>query len=419
MRIPALYHWSITAYQTAIKLSALFNPKARKWVEGRQNWRQRLRTLMNTSFLPEQPRCWIHVASLGEFEQGRPLIEALKTQYPDLQILLSFFSPSGYEIRQHYPLVDGVCYLPADTPANARDFVDMVRPNIAIFVKYELWLNFLRELQIQQVSCFLVSAVFRPEQYYFTPFGEFARRLLRGLDGIFVQEEKSRELLLQHNFSKVTLAGDTRIDRVMAIAKKANPIEILSEFSRGHAILIAGSTWAKDEQLLAAFCQDGLPADWKLVLAPHEIDERHLAQTEKRFPFAAVRFSQADRQDLADFRLLLIDNIGMLASLYQYGRMAYVGGGFGRGIHNILEPMAFHLPLMFGPRYQSFAEARAMTAAGAARAVHNPVKLREAFQYFQDHHSATAAIIADYLKRQSGATDLIMQHLQAKLKQLS
>jgi 3-deoxy-D-manno-octulosonic-acid transferase len=419
MRIPAPYHWSISAYQTAIKLSALFNPKARKWVEGRKNWRQRLQALMQTSFQPGQPRCWIHVASLGEFEQGRPLIEALKTRYPDTQILLSFFSPSGFEIRQHYPLVDGVCYLPADTPANARDFVDMVRPDIAIFVKYELWLNFLRELQIQHISCFLVSAVFRPGQYYFTPFGEFARRILQGLDGIFVQEETSRELLLKHGFSKVTLAGDTRIDRVMAIATKAGPMDILSEFSQGHPLLIAGSTWAKDEELLAALCQDGLPADWKLVLAPHEINERHLSRTEKRFPFPVVRFSQADRKPLADYKILLIDNIGKLASLYQYGRMAYIGGGFGRSIHNILEPMAFHLPLMFGPRYQAFTEARAMTAAGAARAVHNASELRQAIQYFQHHHSAAAAIIADYLKRQSGATDLIMQQLQAKMKQLS
>jgi 3-deoxy-D-manno-octulosonic-acid transferase len=419
MPIPALYHWSISAYQFAVRLSACTTPKARLWIEGRKNWRQKLRHLIQESFTPGQPRVWIHVSSLGEFEQGRPIIESLKNQYPNCQLLLSFFSPSGFVIRQHYPLADGVCYLPADTPANARDFVDIVQPNLAIFVKYELWLNILSTLQLHHIPTYLISASFRPGQYYFSPFGKFARLILQQLDGIFVQQESSRQLLQQYGFDKVWVAGDTRVDRVISHAASIQPIPVVAQFCQQHPVLIAGSTWAADEQLLASFFLDGLPADWKIIIAPHEIDERSLQRVEKLFPKQTIRYSEADQPSIPHQRILLIDNMGMLASLYQYGRIAYIGGGFGQGIHNTLEPMAFHIPVIFGPRYQGFEEARAMTAAGAACSVRHRHDLARAFQQLTLHHGMASAIIADYLKQQAGATQMIMQQIRGPLNNLS
>ena len=404
-----LYDFGISLYVISIRLASVFHPKAAQWVAGRKNWPALLQDAIKEKFNSGKKRVWIHCASLGEFEQGRPLIEAIKREYPEVQILLSFFSPSGYEIRKNYPLSDYVCYLPADTPAQAKQFLDLVKPDVAIFVKYEFWLRLLNELQKRDVPTFLVSAIFRPGQLFFHPVGRLWLDALRSFKAIFVQDASSEILLRRFDILQVSRVGDTRVDRVLDVARAAEKNERLDIFSENVNLLIAGSTWLPDEQLLRGLMEHGFPADWKMVIAPHHIATENLNRLEGYFPGLTVRYSGANENLLREARVLLVDNIGMLAAIYRYGKIAYIGGGFGAGIHNILEPMAFGLPVIFGPRYQKFAEAQNMVEQGGAVVIHNIGQLRQAFGELRSNKYRSASEIChSYIHHHQGATNQIM-----------
>jgi 3-deoxy-D-manno-octulosonic-acid transferase len=389
----------------------MLNDKASDFVKGRKHTFSELRefrTSIGTAKL-----IWIHSASLGEFEQGRPIIEKLKASRPDYKILLTFFSPSGYNIRKDYPYADHVCYLPVDTPGNARSFFAIVKPDLAIFVKYEFWHNHLSMLRENKVPFFLVSAIFRKDQVFFKPYGAFFRKMLTGFDHLFVQDESSLELLKGIGIDQCSVAGDTRVDRVSDIARSAKKIPEVEAFTSGLKILVAGSTWPKGEAVICPLINSKLPDDWKVIIAPHEITDSHLKELEQRLKIPAIRYSNLGGQSSENYKVLIIDNIGMLASLYKYGTLAYIGGGFGVGIHNILEPATFGLPVLFGPNHQKFREAVELKHRGGAFEIEDYSSFESTFTQLldQDNYIKAQKAAKDYIDRNRGATDLIMKYL--------
>jgi 3-deoxy-D-manno-octulosonic-acid transferase len=402
-----LYAFGIQLLSVALHIAAYFSPKARLWVNGRAGWRTRYAR----DFQKKNAVLWMHCASLGEFEQGRPVLEAFRAAHPDWQLVLTFFSPSGYEIRKDYPLADFVAYLPLDTRANARDFLDIIRPDIAVFVKYEFWANHLFALQKRQIRTYLVAALFRPGQAFFTPWGGFWRRVLACFTHVFVQNDASAALLRSIGHTAHSVAGDTRIDRVIALAQQVRPNAVVERFLAVHPgkkVLIAGSTWPKDEACLAAALSG---TDWVCVIAPHEPTAANVAHLEALFP-RTTRYSTLEKTTQAptDSPVLLIDNIGMLNGLYQYGDVAYIGGGFGKGIHNTLEPAAFGLPVCFGPHFQKFEEARQFVATGGAFAVENPQMLLSVLRDLENplQKKNASEAVKSYLEHNKGATDRII-----------
>jgi 3-deoxy-D-manno-octulosonic-acid transferase len=405
-----LYDAGIALYVMALHMAAGFHPKARKWVRGRENWEIRLQNQIAEKFRPGKARLWMHCASLGEFEQGRPVLEAWRSEHPESHILLTFFSPSGYEIRKDYPGADIVAYLPADTPRAARRFVELAQPDLVIFVKYEFWLRTLLALFRLNISVLLISAVFRPGQIFFKWYGGLWKKVLSGFQHIFVQDAASLELLQRHGIQTCSIAGDTRVDRVMSIAAEGREIEAVRSFVAEHRVFIAGSTWPPDEELLAILLRENLLPGWKFIIAPHQISESNLQRIESLLPAETVRFSTINPEHPAQAAVLLIDNIGMLNALYRYGDLAYIGGGFGAGIHNTLEPMAFGLPVIFGPKYGKFREAVEMVQHGGAVSVQDTERFRRAVAHFavEEHRLQAREAALQYLREQAGATGKIL-----------
>ncbi|MCB0534140.1 MAG: 3-deoxy-D-manno-octulosonic acid transferase [Lewinellaceae bacterium] len=420
-----LYDLAIRLMRLALRLAAVFHPKARAWVAGRRNWR----THYKAAFRKSGKVLWVHVASLGEFEQGRPIIEAFRERHPDWQIVLSFFSPSGFAVRKNYPHADFVCYLPADTPRNARDFLNIIQPDLVIFVKYEFWANILFELKRRATPTLLVSALFRPGQPFFKWYGGFWRQILRCFEHIFAQNEYAARLLRQTGFDNITVAGDTRIDRVLRLAEQVQKNAVAERFledsgattqppavSAESMTLIAGSTWPADEALLLPLLNDPAFAALHIIIAPHEPSEKHLAQLTAQLTQPYLRYSACANGEAipGSMRVLLIDNVGLLNNLYAYGRVAYIGGGFGKGIHNTLEPAAFGLPILFGPKYEKFEEARQFVARGGAFPVHNAVELAGTLRKLQDPEVYTEAsrAVKAFLEENRGATNTVLQYLE-------
>lgn len=402
-----MYTFFIYLYRFAIQLAAPFNGKARQWVRGRRDWRERYRQ----AFQPKGKVLWVHTASLGEFEQGRPVMEAFRQQYPDWQLVLTFFSPSGYEIRKNYPTADFVCYLPLDTPRQARDFIALIQPDLAVFVKYEFWANYLSVLKARGIPTLLVSGLFRSSQPFFRPWGSFWRGMLGCFTHFFVQNEASEQLLSRIGFQNSTLAGDTRIDRVLQLAQQAPENETVRRFAQGARVLIAGSSWEADEQILLTWFSADAGAAYKCILAPHEPSEPHVLRLMAALGnIPAVRYSQATPDALQAARVLLIDNVGMLNTLYRYAQVAYIGGGFGKGIHNTLEPAAFGLPVLFGPRYEKFEEARAFVERGGAFPVRDAAALTAVLEQLEmaDFYNRASTAVSGYLEEQRGATGKVL-----------
>lgn len=386
--------------------------KARKFVAGRQG----LIEAIEAAFRNEtRPVIWMHCASLGEFEQGRPVLETLRQRHPEYAFVLTFFSPSGYEVRKNYSGADYVFYLPHDMPENARRFVAAVKPRLALMVKYDLWLHYLEALQKAQVETVLFAARFTSRQGFFRWYGGIQRRMIRLLDWIFVQDKASKQLLLESGLERVTVAGDTRFDRVATAAQTAMPHPELTAFATGASLLIAGSTWPADEALLAQIVPE-LPANWKLVVVPHEVGEAHLQQVERLFKEQTVRWSQGTNPDA---RIVLVDQVGLLLQLYRSAAIAYVGGGFGKaGIHNVLEPAAMGVPVIHGPIFHQFLEAQALLDAGGSVAVSDGAALKAAvLNWMQDEAARTDAGIraAGYVQAHTGATETIASFLDARL----
>ncbi|WP_373552848.1 3-deoxy-D-manno-octulosonic acid transferase [Haliscomenobacter sp.] len=414
-----LYTLGIYLYLLFIRLAAFFHPKAKLWWNGRKNWAGKLSAELSSKRKADQTLIWVHSASLGEFEQGRPLMEAIKQQHPEVFILLTFFSPSGYEIRKNYPHAGLVCYLPADLPGNARKFLAIVKPNLAIFVKYEFWYNFLNSLHKQKTPVWLIAALFRPQQPFFQPWGRWYLQILWGFEHFFVQNQSSVELLEKHQLQQYTLAGDPRIDRVLQIAAEAKPFPRVESFAQNSSVLMTGSTWGPDEALLAGLWENQeLRKGWKLIIAPHEIGASHLEQIEQKFGAQCIRYSQFQAEEHVNRTVLIIDNIGMLSALYRYATIAYIGGGFGAGIHNTLEPMAFGLPVIFGPKYQKFEEAVVNVKTGGAFVVQGQKELNQVFSQLKvtAFSSKASTAVQQYLQENQGATLKIMARLKRIIK---
>ena len=399
-----LFTIGVLLYSLVVRLAALLgNAKAKQWIEGRKKQES-----LNLSKGPTEQWIWFHAASLGEFEQGRPVIEALKKAYPQYKILLSFFSPSGYEIRKDYPLADEVLYLPSDTPRHAAEWLQRHHFVVAFFIKYEFWFNYMRALKKAGIPLFYISLILKPDSYFFRWYGSWFRKQLHNVTHFFVQDETTAQLLQSHGMDNVTVCGDTRFDRVAAIAKQARPFPEIERFIHGRKCIIAGSTWPPDERLLLSFLPK-LPADYCLIIAPHDISESHVAQIKAMFPEAQC-YSELDVEQPS--RILIVNTIGMLSQLYQYARFVYIGGGFGVNIHNIQEPVTFGCPVVFGPKYESFKEVVDLVQLQGAFSVKNATELEAVFTRLvtdNEFYEKASTTCRNYLESQVGATEIILK----------
>jgi 3-deoxy-D-manno-octulosonic-acid transferase len=407
----AVYQVFIWLYRCGAMALAPFNQKARRWLSGREYVFEGLKK----KFVPrERKTIWFHCASLGEFEQARPLLEAVRRLYPQYYILLSFFSPSGYEVRKNYEGADYVCYLPLDGARSAARFLEIVQPSLVIWIKYEYWHFYLKALQRNHIPLLLVSGIFRPEQPFFKSWGNFHRAMLGRFSFLFVQNAVSKKLLDNIGYAANTaISGDTRFDRVITIAAEAAAMPRVAQFLGGQPVVVAGSTWEEDEEVLDHFANTH--AGIKFIIAPHEIDEEHLQDIEKLF-HKSIRYSALTGYTDPSVNTLIVDNIGMLASLYQYATVAYIGGGFGNdGVHNVLEAAVYGRPVVFGPVYEKFAEAVDLVEAGGAFDIGNALELEQTINDLlnnKDAYQEAAAAAAAYVYANKGATSVIMSYIQ-------
>ena len=403
-----LYRFGLSIFYILMKFASLWHPKAKLWVNGRQNWEEELRKKVGKI----ESSVWFHFASLGEFEQGRPVLEALKKAEPETNIVISFFSPSGYEIHKNYPLAKAVCYLPLDSPRNAQKLIALIKPKYAVFTKYEYWFYFFRTLQQQHIPLYLVSAIFRQNQVFFKYYGGFYRQMLGFISYFFVQNEESKTLLNSLGINQVAVSGDTRFDRVAENAKNKKELKEIEAFCGSSKVLVAGSTWPADEELLNSIIERY--TNWKFIIAPHEIAEASLQRLEEQLLGKTIRYSNLEVHKLTLPQVLIIDNIGLLSSLYAYGTIAYIGGGFGKGIHNTLEAAAFGLPVIFGPNYQKFQEAKDLIELKAGFSISNQAELNDCFKLLQaDTHKEAGKQAKAYANSHTGATAQILKKLLA------
>lgn len=403
----ALYNLLIRLYSILISIYSPFNTKANQWVSGRRGWRNKLGGFRKSNHV-----IWIHCASLGEFEQGRPLIEKIKEEKQGWKVVLTFFSPSGYEVRKNYSNADLIMYLPADTPLNAKDFIKTIKPDIAVFIKYEFWFNYLNVLRKNKIPVYLVSGIFRPDQLFFRWYGGFYRKMIYMFEHIFVQNIESVELLKGIGYDRCSVTGDTRFDRVSQIAAGARELPLISAFRGDEKLFVAGSSWDPDEEIIARYINEN-PGSMKWIFAPHEIDEAHLTRIERRLQVPSTRYSTYNRED-ADTRVLIIDNIGMLSSVYRYAAIAAIGGGFGKGIHNILEPACWGIPVLFGPKFDTFREANDLIQQKGALCFRNYDEFRLSVDNYLDNEESwqkAGDVCRVYIIENKGATGLVASRI--------
>lgn len=413
MLTAAIYRLLIGAYALSIRIAALFKEKARLFVAGRRGLISRL----ELAFAGEhRPRIWIHCASLGEFEQGRPVIEALKAQYPRYAILLTFFSPSGYEVRKDYKGVDYVFYLPLDSPAHAQQFLEIVKPSLCIFVKYELWYYYLKAIADKKIPMLLISAVFKEKHGFFKWYGGLQRKMLSMFTHLFVQDELSQLLLRGIGIVNVTVAGDTRFDRVLTAIGQSVALPIMDEFSLGCKILVAGSTWKEDEEMLFNSMKQ-LPDTYKVALVPHEVDDRHINAIQNLFGGGLIKWSDLSgvpSMGAISQRVLLVDKVGYLLHIYKYAKVAWIGGGFGKaGIHNVLEAAAYGAPCIFGPVYHQFIEASELIEAGGGFSVQDSAGFLATIYELEndEEYKKHAEASKNYVAANGGATLAIVEYV--------
>ena len=408
-----LYTLGIYFLRFLFQIASLFNPKAKAFVSGRQSFFSRLKKSLegNTAQI-----IWVHCASLGEFEQGRPVMEALKREFVHHKILLTFFSPSGYEVRKNYTGADYVFYLPWDTKSNARQFVTIVNPAIAIFIKYEFWYHFSNELKKKSIPLLSVSSIFREDQIFFKSYGSLFRKILRNFDYFFVQNETSIRLLRLIGIRNSVYAGDTRFDRVNEVVKKKEVIPLARAFKNNDKILVAGSCWNEDLEVLIPFINENR---MKFIVAPHEIDEAAIADFEKSLDVKSVRYSVAQEASVAEAQVLIIDNIGLLSKLYQYGEFAYIGGAFGKGLHNILEAACFGIPILFGDKnYEKFQEATDLINRGGAFPISSYTNLIMQYEMLSvpENFLLACEVTKAYVAENLGATEKVTRYCHKILK---
>lgn len=399
------YNLAIILYDIAVHLVAPFSRKPRKMMK--RHWV--VYELLRQQLEKDARYIWFHAASLGEFEQGRPLIEKIRAKYPDYRILLTFFSPSGYEVRKNYRGADIVCYLPFDKPRNVRKFLDLVNPCMAFFIKYEFWKNYLDELHKRRIPVYSVSSIFRRGQIFFKWYGGTYRNVLRNFDHIFVQNERSKRYLAKIGINRVTVVGDTRFDRVLQIREEAKDLPLVELFKNNTMTFVAGSSWQPDEDLFIEYFNQH--PEVKLIIAPHVIDENHLVEIIRKLKRPYVRYTRADEKNVRKADCLIIDCFGLLSSIYRYGEIAYIGGGFGVGIHNTLEAAVYGIPVIFGPKYQKFQEAVQLLEAKGGFSVKSYEELKALLDRMLEDESflrETGTNAGTYVTGNAGATDKVL-----------
>jgi len=404
-----LYAIGIRAYYFGVVVSSLWNSKAKQWRQGRKNLFEKI----ESSLKPNEHRVWFHCASVGEFEQGRPVMEAYRKKFRQHKIVLTFFSPSGFELRKNYSGDDYIFYLPLDTKANAGRFISLIDPEIAVFVKYEFWFHFLSEIQRRKIPAVMISAVFRKNHFLFNTVSSPLKRVTMDFRKIFVQDELSFQLLRGNNFTNAVLAGDTRFDRVWEIASLPEQIPLIATFRNKKKLFVGGSTWAPDEKLILQLVTE-LNDEWKFVIVPHEIYAAHLEQLKRESAWPVIFYSEIDTgKKISNEKILIVDKIGLLSSIYQYANIAYVGGGFGKGIHNTLEAAVYGIPVLFGPNYEKFNEAKLLIENKGASAIKNFEELKAAFQFYQQPENNELGKSNRYcIQRNTGATKVIVSFLE-------
>ncbi|MTI22275.1 3-deoxy-D-manno-octulosonic acid transferase [Fulvivirga sp. RKSG066] len=409
-----LYNVFIFFYKVAIHLASPFDNKASLFLQGRKDWENRLKTALNGN---KSPVVWFHCASLGEFEQGRPVMEAFKKEFPEYKVFLTFFSPSGYEVRKNYNGADYIFYLPFDTKSNAISFVDIVKPSMVFFVKYEFWHHFTKAVHKKNIPLLSISTIFRPGQIFFKWYGKFNVKILKRFSHFFLQDLRSKELLDNLKINNCEVSGDTRFDRVWSICSQPKELPEIQRFKNNHQTMIVGSAWPEDIAVLTSFINE---SNLKFIIAPHEIEDHFMSAMQKDFIKKTIKFSELPTVNPEDYQVLIIDNIGMLSSLYKYGEFAFVGGAYGKGLHNILEPATFGIPIFFGDKnYEKFKEAIDLIKLGGAMSIASYDELRLQFRSFSETktYEIASQINQDYVKNNTGATKRIMNYSKEILAQ--
>ena len=405
---------SIIASQI-VKILAFFSPKMKLFVDGRKD----VFSTLQSKISPTDKTIWFHAASLGEYEQGLPVIEKVKIKYPSHKIIVTFFSPSGYEVRKNNTVADVTVYLPLDTKSNAKEFIKLAHPEMVFFIKYEFWPNYLNELKKQEIKTYLISGIFRENQMFFKWYGSFYRNALKTFDYFFVQNEKSKKLIQSIGFTNVKISGDTRFDRVVAILERDNSLDFIEEFKDNKTTIVIGSSWPKDESLLIDYINNS-SENVKFIIAPHNIKQEQIDSLYKQIKISKFKYSDYSietlrKPNLKNYQVFIIDTIGILTKIYSYGDIAYVGGGFGNpGVHNILEPATFGLPIVIGPNYSHFVEATALVNIEGCISISNAIELKETFDLLlqnEDERIEKGHICSTFVQMNKGATDKIINHL--------
>ena len=412
-----VYNFIVFLASQIVKIIALFSPKMKLFVDGRKTVFSTLQSKINS----DDKTIWFHAASLGEYEQGLPVIEKIKEKYPSHKIVVTFFSPSGYEVRKNNTVADVTVYLPLDTKSNAKQFLDLVHPEMVFFIKYEYWPNYLNELKNRNIKTYLISGILRENQAFFKWYGGFYRNALNTFNYFFVQNESSKKLLQSIGFNNVKVSGDTRFDRVVSILERDNSLDFIEEFKNNKTTIVIGSSWPKDENLLVEYINKS-SENVKFIIAPHNILQSTIVNLQSSIKKRIILFSEKDEilkqvqnEKLADFQVFIIDTIGILTKIYSYADIAYVGGGFGNpGVHNILEPATFGVPIVIGPKYSHFAEATALVNMEGCISIKNQTELNEAFNLLlqnEDERFEKGHVCSTFVQMNKGATDIILKHI--------
>ena len=406
-----IYNLAMYILELGLKLAALFSDKPAKMVKGHRE----VFDLLKSKIDRNARYIWFHAASLGEFEQGRPLIERIRKEYPQYKILQTFFSPSGYEVRKNYDGADIVCYLPIDTPSNVKKFVDLVNPCMVFFVKYEFWQNYLNTLYKKGIPVYSVSSIFRPGQIFFRWYGKSYQRVLKTFAHLFVQNEESKTLLAGIGVNHTTVVGDTRFDRVLDICAAAKQLPLVQKFKGDALTFVAGSSWGPDEDIFIPYFN--AHPEMKLVIAPHVVSDGHLKEIESKLQRSCIRYTQATEENVGQADCLIIDCYGLLSSIYRYGEISYIGGGFGVGIHNVLEAAVYGIPVIFGPNNKKFREAQHLLANKGGFEIHGSEDFEQLMNKFLNDEvylGLSGKAAGDYVKGNAGAMELIMNQVFAK-----
>ena len=405
-----LYNLILLFASQVVKLLALFSPKIKLFVDGRKE----VFTTLQNQIHPKDKSIWFHAASLGEYEQGLPVIEKIKVLFPNHKIVVTFFSPSGYEVRKNNTVADATVYLPLDTKSNAKKFIKAINPEMVFFIKYEYWPNYLNELKKLQIKTYLISGIFREKQAFFKWYGGFYRNALKTFDYFFVQNDSSKKLIQSIGFNNVKVSGDTRFDRVVSILERDNSLDFIEQFKNNQTTIVIGSSWPKDENLLIQYINN-TSENVKFIIAPHNIHKSEIVNLQSLIKKKTVLFSEKEAYNLADFQVFIIDTIGILTKIYSCADIAYVGGGFGNpGVHNILEPATFGVPIVIGPNYSHFAEATALVHQEGCISISNQNELNDAFNLLiknEDERYEKGHICSTFVQMNKGATSIILKHI--------